>query len=78
MSLLVLSSTMGSHICRFIGYVVSLQARSCNEMGFPSFFNNIRFLKCWGRSSESLKDNSWNGSEWLVSSFNVVDVAMAQ
>ena len=28
----------------FLGYVVSLQARSCNEMGFPSFFNNIHFL----------------------------------
>ena len=26
-----------------LGYVVSLQARSCNEMGFPLFFNNIHF-----------------------------------
>ena len=28
-----MSSTIGSHICRFLGYVVSLQAHSCNEMG---------------------------------------------
>ena len=41
--LLVLASTIGSHICNFLGYVVSLQARSCNEMAFPSFFNNIQF-----------------------------------
>ena len=38
--LLFLSSTIGSHICRFLGYEVYLQACSCNEMGFPLFFNN--------------------------------------
>ena len=27
----------------FIGYKVSLQARSCNEMEFLPFFNNLRF-----------------------------------
>ena len=41
--LLVLSSTIGSHIYRFLGYVVSLQARSCNEMGFPTIFNSKQF-----------------------------------
>ena len=29
----------------YLGYVVFLQARSCNELGFPSFFNNILFTK---------------------------------
>ena len=28
----------------FLGYVGSLRARFCNEMGFPTFFNNIQFL----------------------------------
>ena len=37
------SSTIGSHIFHLLGYVVSIQAGSCNEMGFPSFFNNIQF-----------------------------------
>ena len=32
----------------FSEYVVSLQARSCNEMGFPSFFNNIQFSRSSG------------------------------
>ena len=41
--LLVLYSMIGSHICHSLGFVVSLQAHSCNEMGFPSFFNNIQF-----------------------------------
>ena len=40
--LLVLCSTIGTHICRFFGYVVSTQARSCNEMG--TFFNNTTIL----------------------------------
>ena len=39
---LVLASTIGSHIFRFED-VVSLQVHSCNEMGFPSFFSNIKF-----------------------------------
>ena len=26
----------------FLGYVVFLQTRSCNEKEFPSFFNNIQ------------------------------------
>ena len=46
-SLLVLSSKIGLHIWRFLRYVVSIQARSCNEMGFSSFFNNMHlFLFC--------------------------------
>ena len=45
--LLVLSSTIGSHVCRFLGYVIFLQARSCHEMGFPSFFNNIQFCRLY-------------------------------
>ena len=28
----------------FLGYVVSLQARSCNKIGFPSFFYKIVVL----------------------------------
>ena len=39
----IVASTIGSHIYRFLGYVVSLQARFCNEMGFPSIFNDIHF-----------------------------------
>ena len=41
--LLVLSSVVGSHDCRFSGNVVSLQARSRNEMGFSFIFNDIQF-----------------------------------
>ena len=37
-----IASTIGSHICHFLGYVVSIQARSFNVMGFPSFFKNIQ------------------------------------
>ena len=44
--LIVLSSMIGSHICRFKGCVASIQARSCNEMGFPSYFDNKHNSYC--------------------------------
>ena len=42
-TILGLSSTIGSYVCRFFGYIVSTQARSYEEMGFPSVFNKIQF-----------------------------------
>ena len=40
MLLLILCSTIGSHVCRFfLGYLVSIQAHSCNKIRFASFFN---------------------------------------
>ena len=59
--LLVLSVTIGSHIYRFKGYVVSLQARPCNEMGFPSVYNNIQFSP-YGRVQKGKKEKKRKGT----------------
>ena len=49
-----------SRICRFSGYVVSIQARYCNEEGFLWFSNDILFTSFYRKQKSDSRRCAYN------------------